>query len=165
MQQPYDPAAASAATSPSALVPVDQLILDVYETAPVQVRSRILSRLVAKVYAAAPPATQRKLLGHLMRPLGLLSLAVVADGIFAKMLARSGWMEQNVSLEDVQAIQPGDVVSLVDYGLQVSGDALNGLAQLLMASPNLMGSVAATVLVTLLLQRAGQSRLADRELD
>lgn len=165
MQQPYDPAATGAATSPPALVPVDQLILDVYETAPVQVRSRILSRLVAKVYAAAPPATQRKLLGHLLRPLGLLSLAVVADGIFAKILARSGWMEQNVSLEDVQAIQPGDVVSLVDYVLQVSGDAVNGLAQLLMASPNLMGSVAATVLVTLLLQRAGQSRLADRELD
>ncbi|MFZ3220630.1 MAG: hypothetical protein WA174_11385, partial [Rhodoferax sp.] len=63
MQQPYDPAATGAATSPPALVPVDQLILDVYETAPVQVRSRILSRLVAKVYAAAPPATQRKLLG------------------------------------------------------------------------------------------------------
>jgi hypothetical protein len=165
MQQPYDPAATSAATSQGALVPVDQLILDVYATAPVQVRSRILSRLIAKVYAAAPPATQRKLLGHLLRPLGLLSLAVVADGIFAKILARSGWMEQNVSLEDVQAIQPGDVVSLVDYVLQVSGDAINGLAQLLMASPNLMGSVAATVLVTLLLQRARQSRLADRELD
>lgn len=165
MQQPNDPDATSAATGSSELVPVDQLILDVYETAPVQVRSRILSRLIAKVYAAAPPLTQRKLLGHLLRPLGLLSLAVVSNGIFAKILSRGGWMEQNVSLEDVQSIQPGDVASLVDYVLQVSGDAINGLAQLLLASPNLMGSVAATVLVTLLLQRTSQSRLADRDLD
>lgn len=144
-----------------ALVPVEQLILEVYETAHVSVRSRILSRLVGRVYEAAPPATRRKLLEHLLRPLGLLSLAVVANGAFAKVLSRGNWFDKSVPLDEVHNIQPGDVVTLVDYVLQVSSDAINGLAQLLTASPSLTSSAAATVLVTLLLQRASKRRSSD----
>lgn len=147
------------------LVPVEQLILEVYETAHVSVRSRILSRLVGRVYESAPPATRRKLLEHLLRPLGLLSIAAVANGAFAKVLSRGNWLDKSVPLDEVQNIQSGDVVTLVDYVLQVSGDAINGLAHLLTASPTLTSSAAATVLVTLLLQRASNRRSSDVNTD
>ena len=147
------------------LVPVEQLILEVYETAHVSVRSRILSRLVGRVYESAPPATRRKLLEHLLRPLGLLSIAAVANGAFAKVLSRGNWLDKSVPLDEVQNIQSGDVVTLVDYVLQVSGDAINRLAHLLTASPTLTSSAAATVLVTLLLQRASKRRSSDVNTD
>lgn len=155
----------SQTTHSKSLVPVEQLILEVYETAHVSVRSRILSRLVGRVYESAPPATRRKLLEHLLRPLGLLSIAAVANGAFAKVLSRGNWLDKSVPLDEVQNIQSGDVVTLVDYVLQVSGDAINGLAHLLTASPTLTSSAAATVLVTLLLQRASKRRSSDVNTD
>lgn len=155
----------SQTTHSKSLVPVEQLILEVYATAHVSVRSRILSRLVGRVYESAPPAIRRKLLEHLLRPLGLLSIAAVANGAFAKVLSRGNWLDKSVPLDEVQNIQSGDVVTLVDYVLQVSGDAINGLAHLLTASPTLTSSAAATVLVTLLLQRASKRRSSDVNTD
>ena len=158
-----DPSSQTTHSKP--LVPVEQLILEVYATAHVSVRSRILSRLVGRVYESAPPATRRKLLEHLLRPLGLLSIAAVANGAFAKVLSRGNWLDKSVPLDEVQNMQSGDVVTLVDYVLQVSGDAINVLAHLLTASPTLTSSAAATVLVTLLLQRASKRRSSDVNAD
>src|SRR4029453_2173124 len=42
-------------------------------------------KLVGEVYEAAPPRERSRLLEHLMRPLGVLSLAVVANGAFSKL--------------------------------------------------------------------------------
>ena len=120
-----------------------------------------LAHLVGEVYAAAPPAERSRLLAHLIKPLGILSLMAVANGIFASIRFRSGWADVNVPLEDLQNVQVGDVVTLTTRVQQVSLQALDGLTQVLTTSPALMGSAAAAVLLTVLVQRARSRRASD----
>lgn len=123
-----------------------------------------IAQLVGQVYEFAPPAERRRLLEHLIRPLGVLSLVAVANGIFASIRFRSGWPDLNVRMEDAQNVQPGDVIALVDYVQQVSVNAVDGLAHLLSASPVLTSSAAATLLITVLVQRARTRRAEDRDI-
>ncbi len=113
-----------------------------------------IAQLVGEVYAAAPPAERRRLLAHLIKPLGILSLMAVANGIFASIRFRSGLADMAVPLEDVQNVQVGDVITLATRVQQVSLQALDGLTQVVSNSPALMGSAAAAVLLTVLVQRA-----------
>jgi hypothetical protein len=122
-----------------------------------------IAQLVGQVYASAPPSVRSRLLEHLIKPLGVLSLAVVANGIFASIRFRSSWPELKVRLEDVQAVQPRDVIALVNSVQQVSSHAVDGLAHLLAGSPVMASSAAASVLVTVLLQRARRRRADDRD--
>jgi hypothetical protein len=110
--------------------------------------------LFAEVYASAPAVERGRLLEQLMRPLGVLSLFGIAGGIFAHIRFRSGWKEISVRLEDIQGVRPREVIALVDHVQQVSVETVDGLAQMLVASPILSGSAAAALLVTLLLRRA-----------
>ena len=116
-----------------------------------------IPELFAQVYAAAPAVERGRLLEQLMRPLGVLSLFGIAGGIFANIRFRSGWKEVSVRLEDIHAVRASEVMALVDHVQQVSVETVDGMAQLLTASPLLSGSAAAALLVTLLLRRA-QSR-------
>lgn len=122
-----------------------------------------IAQLVGQVYASAPPSVRSRLLEHLIKPLGVLSLAVVANGIFASIRFRSNWPELKVRMEDVQSVQPRDVIALVHSVQQVSAHAVDGLAHLLSSSPVMAGSAAASVLVTVLLQRARNRRADDVE--
>lgn len=115
--------------------------------------------LVAQVYDAAPPSDRGHMLEQLLRPLGVLSLVAIADGVFARIRFRSGWQEMNIRLEDIQNVRSSDVIALVDHAQQVSIDAVDGLARLVLASPGLSGSAAAMVLVGLLLQRSRRNRV------
>ena len=117
-----------------------------------------IPELVAQVYEAAPAVERGHLLEQLLRPLGVLSLVAVADGIFAKVRFRGGWQELNVRLEDLHNVRAAHVVALVDHAQQVSVEAVDGLAQLLTASPLLSGSAAAGLLVTVLVKRARTRR-------
>lgn len=117
-----------------------------------------LAQLVGEVYAAAPLTERARLLAHLIKPLGILSLMTVANGIFASIRLRSGWTNVNVPLEDLQNVQVGDVVTLTTRAQQVSLEALDGLTHVLTTSPALMGSAAAAVLLTVLIQRARNRR-------
>jgi hypothetical protein len=110
--------------------------------------------LVAEVYEAAPPAERGRLLEQLLRPLGVLSLVAIADGIFAKIRFRSGWQVLNVRLEDIQNVRSTHVMALVDHAQQVSVEAVDGLAQTLLSSPLVTSSAAAALLVTVLQKRA-----------
>lgn len=121
-----------------------------------------IADLVGQVYEIAAPAERRRLLEHLLKPLGVLSVVAVANGIFANMRFRSGWADMNVRLEDAQQVQVDDVITLVSYVQQVSIHAVDGLADLLTASPVMTGSAAAALLVSLLLQRARKRRAEDR---
>jgi hypothetical protein len=120
-----------------------------------------IAQLVAQVYETAPLAERSRLLEHLLRPLGVLSLVAVADGIFAKIRFRSGWPEMNIRFEDAQNVQASDVIALVDRVQQVSVETLDGLAKMVIASPVLASSAAAALLVTVLMQRARNRRNAD----
>jgi hypothetical protein len=113
-----------------------------------------IAQLVAQVYETAPLAERSRLLEHLLRPLGVLSLVAVADGIFAKIRFRSGWPEMNIRFEDAQNVQASDVIALVDRVQQVSVETLDRLAKIVVASPVLASSAAAAFLVTVLMQHA-----------
>lgn len=117
-----------------------------------------IAELVGQVFDAAPVPEKRRLLAHLMRPLGLLSLVAVANGIFAKLRFRDGWQDIQPRLEDIQTVHTSDVVALVDHVQQVSVEAVDNLAHLLKASPVIAGSAATAVLVTILMQRANARR-------
>ena len=120
-----------------------------------------IAQLVGQVYASAPATERGRLLEHLIRPLGILSLVAVANGIFAKIRFRSEWPDLHVRLEDAQNVSASDVIALVDHVQQVSVEAVDGLAKMLAGSPVLAGSAAAALLVTLLLQRARTRRADD----
>lgn len=120
-----------------------------------------IAQLVGQVYESAPPAERSRLLEHLLKPLGVLSLVAVANGIFASIRFRSGWQEIHVRVEDAQNVQARDVITLVNYVQQVSIQAVDGLAGMLARSPVMAGSAAAALLMTLLLQRAQSRRAHD----
>ncbi len=122
-----------------------------------------IAQLVGEVYAIAPPTVRTRLLEHLLKPLGVLSLVAVANGIFANIRFRSGWPDLHVRVEDAQNVQPGDVITLVSHVQQVSIHAVDGLADMLATSPVMTGSAAAALLMTLLMQRSRNRRAGDRE--
>lgn len=127
----------------------------------IQGQEKTVAQLVGEVFDAAPLAERKRLIGYLMRPLGVLSLVAVANGIFAKAMFRSTWPDVQLRLEDVSQVQTSDVVALVDRVQQVSVTAMDGLAQLLTGLPLLAGSAAAAMLVAVLVQRSRNHRAED----
>lgn len=123
-----------------------------------------IAQLVGQVYAIAPPTVRKRLLEHLLKPLGILSLVAIANGIFATIRFRSGSPDLHIRMEDAQIVQPGDVITLVNHVQQVSIHAVDGLADMLSASPLMTGSTAAVLLVTLLVQRSRNRRAEDRRI-
>ena len=132
-------------------------------TFPLPVSEAAIAQLVGQVYEIAPPADRRRLLEHLIKPLGGRSRVAVADGIFVSLRYQSGWPDMQIRIEDAQSIQARDVIALVNYVQQVSVHAVDGLASVLASSPVMTGSAAASLLITLLLQRSRTRRAEDRE--
>lgn len=120
-----------------------------------------IAQLVGQVYEIAPPAERSRLLEHLLKPLGVLSLVAIANGIFASIRFRSGWPNIHVGAEDAQNVQASDVITLVSHVQQVSTQAVDGLADLLAKSPAITSSAAAAMLITLLVQRSRSRRAED----
>lgn len=141
-------------------IPLELLVQEVYAASPPEAQEHILAQLVGKVYESSPVSLQTRLLEQLLRPVGVLSLIAIANGIFAKIRFRAGWPDTSLRSVDVQSVRPADVVALVEHALQGSGAALNGLTHMLTTSPSLSGSGAAAVLLALLMQRT-QHRRAD----
>ncbi len=118
--------------------------------------------LIGQVYESAPPSLRARMLEQLMRPLGILSLMAVANGVFANIRLRNPSIDPQVALEDTSGVQPNDVVKLAGWVQQVSVEAFDSLAKLLSTSPVLTRSTAAVVLLSLLVQHA--RRRDDRRL-
>ena len=97
-----------------------------------------------------------------MKPLGVLALVAIANGIFAKIRFRSSWPDLHVPLEDAQNVQASDVITLVNYVQQVSVGAIDSLLDTLATSPVLTKSAAAALLMTVLLQRTKTRRASDQ---
>lgn len=89
-----------------------------------------------------------------MQSVGVLALIAVANGTFARIRLRSGWPAAELRLDDVQTVQPDDVIALAEHVLLARGNALNGLLNELLSAPQIAGTGAAAVLVAILLQRA-----------
>jgi hypothetical protein len=128
-----------------------------------------IAKLVAAVYETIPPQEKSRMLGLLLRPLGILSMVAVADGIFARLWIRSGQQLTAFRLDDMQGIRASDVADLVTFVQQVSVETVDGLSAML-TSPALVGSATVAILLGALMQRAqlrrigmpGRSRWSDR---
>ncbi len=114
----------------------------------------LVPALVARVFEEAPAAMRGRLLEQLIKPLSLLSLVAVANGLFARITAGNGWSSREVNVEDANRVNPADVVALVHHVQQVSVQAVESLAKIISASPVLAGSAAAAMLLTLLASQA-----------
>ena len=132
---------------------------------PLPASDQAIAQLVGQVYEAAPPTERSRLIEHLLKPLGVLSLVAIANGIFATIRFRAGWPDMRVQAEDLNKVQPSDVIALVTRVQQVSVQVVDGLAELLTASPVLTRSAAAALLLTVLLQRARARRAGDPGFD
>jgi hypothetical protein len=116
------------------------------------------------VYAEAPTPLKRRLLEHLLKPLGLLSLATVCNGAFANLALSRDW--SGIRPEMAQSVDAEQVRALTGYVQQVNWQAVTSLSQVLAGSPVLQGSVAATALLTLLIRRAReQPKPSPRDLE
>lgn len=133
--------------------------------APETARTEDVPVLVAAVFEAAPPPERRRLLELMIRPLGLLSLAVVANGIFANIGLRTNWTRFSLHADDVNKVQSDDVMALALYVQQMGAHAFDGMRTLLTNSPSLMGSTAAMLLLTLLTQEYKRRHAAAPEKD
>jgi len=126
----------------------------------------LLPQLVAQVYAEATPALRGHLLLQLLKPLSLLSLAAVANGLFARLTLADGWTSRQLSNEDVSRVDSSDVVALVAHVQQVSVQAVESLAKIISSSPVLAGSAAAAMLLTLLAkQRRNRAPIVGNDFD
>jgi hypothetical protein len=103
------------------------------------------------VYAEAPAPLKSRLLEHLLKPLGLLSLATVCNGAFGNLALSRNW---SIQPDLVQKVDSKQVIVLAAYVQQVSVHAVTGLSHVLTSSPLLQGSVAASALVALLIKRS-----------
>jgi len=133
--------------------PIEQLVDEVYESATTAMKNQMLAQLVGQVYETAPNTERKRLVEHLMKPLGILSLAAVANGIFVKIRFKGGWSDGPARMDDAQGVQVGDVIDLANFAQQVSTEAIGGLAQMLASSPVLTSSVAAALLIKIVLRR------------
>jgi hypothetical protein len=120
-----------------------------------------IPQLVAEVYKTAPLTLRAQLLEQLMKPLGVLALVAISNGIFARIRFKSGWTDLRVRFEDVQNVQGKDVAALVERVQQVSLHSFDGVAKVLETSPVLTRSAAAMVLLTLLYNAAKNRRESD----
>lgn len=126
-----------------------------------QVAADAIPQLVAEVYASAPAPLRASLLAQLIKPMGVLALFAIANGVFARIRFSSGWPDLHVRLEDVQNVQTDDVIALVNRVQQVSQSSFDGVARVLATSPVLAGSATAAVLLALLVKRARQRHAGD----
>ena len=133
--------------------PIEQLVDEVYESATPAMKNQMLAQLVGQVYETAPNPERKRLVEHLMKPLGILSLAAVANGIFVKIRFKGGWSDGPARMDDAQGVQVSDVIDLANFAQQVSTEAIGGLAQMLASSPVLASSVAAALLIKIVLRR------------
>jgi hypothetical protein len=117
-------------------------------------------QLVAQVYESAPPALRSRLLEQLLKPLGILSLVAVANGIFANIRFHSGWPDMHIDRRCPKRTEQR-CDALVERVQQVSVESVNGLARMLLDSPVMTSSATAALLVTVLMQRTRTRREGD----
>lgn len=114
--------------------------------------------LVARVYESAPATERCQLVATLMKPLGILSLMAIANGIFAKIRFRHAGQDLNVGIDDLQNVSAADMVALVHHVQQASIETIDGLMQMLGTANGTASSAAAALLIGLLVQRARARR-------
>ena len=92
---------------------------------------------VGDLFEAASPDDRLKIVEHLIRPLGVMPLVTVADGVFAKIRFKGGWPALNIQRQDIAALRRRDVVQLAEYLQQEDERVLHGLMYRLPSSTSM----------------------------
>ena len=87
--------------------------------------------LIGLAYGSASATDRAKIVSRLMQPLGLLSLASIARGVFASIRIRISATEADVQATDVESIQARDVVILAKRAQKVKPEVVEGTLQML----------------------------------
>jgi hypothetical protein len=110
----------------------------------------LVTRLAARLYAAAGAPLRARMLASLVRPLGPLGLVAIASGAFSGFLARGGPAGVQVALDDVGDYTTEQVAELVRFVEQVSPQALMQIARLVADNPPGIPAFSAAVALLLL---------------
>ena len=109
-------------------------------------------------HVVAEVTERSRMLEQLLKPLGVMSLMGVAHGLFANLRFRGNPTDFHVRPEDALNVQANDISALVYHAQQFNVDAVDGLAQVLSASPLSTGSAAAAMLIAILMRRVRARR-------
>ncbi len=124
------------------------------------VRRQAITRIVGQVYASVPPQEQIILVEKLLKPLGVLSLATVANGIFLKTKFLNCSKGSGVTLDQIEKIRPTEVMELTNRVQQVDAETIDAIARTIKASPSMASCPAAATLAKIPLRRC-RSRHAE----
>jgi hypothetical protein len=116
------------------------------------VRSDALSQLMGEVYEFAPSTVRNVMIELLVSPLGLLSLATVANGIFLEYLLRKQLLE-SPAMGAAQDIRASDVIALTERVLQIKAEVIDEVAEIVRMSPTSACCAAAATLAKIPLRR------------
>jgi hypothetical protein len=111
-----------------------------------------LARLVARLYSSSSLAVRTRLVACLVRPLSPLGLAAVAAGAFTVFLSRTGPGGLSVAMADVARFSKEQIAELARFVEQVSPEALQQAASLIVDNSFAVGTFAASVAVLLSLE-------------
>lgn len=104
-------------------------------------RKRVaIARAVSRVYRAANDRLRADMLRLLLRPLGVLGMAAVASGAFARLLRSDGGLPQLIATEDMSRYSGAQIRDLTLFVHEVDPDTLQLLAEQL--SGNALGVTA-----------------------
>lgn len=133
-----------------------------FPTGPAPASDLAIPTLVAEVYESARTEERCHLVEVLLKPLGILSLVAIANGVFATIRFRDAGRELDVRADDLQHVHSADMVALVHHAQQVSVETVDSLVSLLTTSGGMASSSAAALLIGLLVQRAWSRRISER---
>ena len=106
----------------------------------------LLPLWVAGLYREAQAGLRAQLIERLMRPLGLLGLVAVADGAFAALRQRHGWMNAEITAEDTQSINADQVFELASCLQERAPEAFSLVAELLSSERAALATVSGMLL-------------------
>jgi hypothetical protein len=130
--------------------------VDPLPSASVPARPGRVARLLARLYSSSSLAIRTRLVACLVRPLSPLGLAAVSAGAFTVVLASSRGGSLSVAMADAARFSRDQIAELARFVEQVSPEALQQAAALLVDRSG-VGTFAASValLLALELRRAG----------
>jgi hypothetical protein len=125
-------------------------------------RTPPVPRLVARLYLSADQPLRVKLLACLTRPLSPLGLAAVAAGAFARLLFVGGATGATGEIEEGAQFTSDQILELARFVEQVSPQALQQFASMIVKSPVGVAAFSAAAVGLLLRGLPGSSDFTHR---
>jgi hypothetical protein len=115
-----------------------------------------MAKVVSRIYRVANDRLRADMLAHLLRPLGLLGLAAVASGAFARLVRRDGLVPDTIAAEDIVRYSSEQIRELTLFVCDVDPDALQPFVEQL--AQNGIGIAALSTAALVMLHRSSRRR-------